>query len=135
MKKILLLFLTIGILTSCSSDDDNGPAEDNVTTAKITLNNSSGEPQSGIVVYAYNESTWSVIGDDPLFADFEVASGNDGIATFANLTTDTTFNELSNFTQTYRFSAHYSLNGTDRIKVKAISFNLGDDKTETIILD
>ena len=134
MKKILLLFLTIGILTSCSSDDDNS-SEDNVTSAKITLTNSNGDAQSGIVVYAYNESTWSVIGDDPLFADFEVATGNDGIATFSNLTTDTTFNELSNFTQTYRFSVHYSLNGTDEIKVKAISFDLGDDKTDTIILD
>jgi|TARA_B110000014_G_C19749899_1_gene390789 hypothetical protein len=134
MKNFLLLFLTIGILTSCSSDDDNN-TEDNVTSAKITLTNSNIDTQSGIVVYAYNESTWSVIGDDPFFADFEVATDNDGIATFSNLTTDTTFNELSNFTQTYRFSVHYSLNGTDKIKVKEISFDLGDDKIDTIILD
>ena len=134
MKKILLLFLTIGILTSCSSDDDNN-TEDNATSAKITLVNINGDEQSGIVVYAYDESTWSVIGDDPLFADFQVATESDGIATFTNLTTDTAFNELTNFTQTYRFSVHYTLNGTDNVKVKAITFDLGDDKTDTIILD
>ena len=134
MKKILLLFLTIGVLTSCSSDDDNS-SEDNTTSAKITLQNSNGDPQSGIIVYAYNETTWQVIGDDPFFADFQVASGNNGNAKFSNLTTDATFSELNNFTQTYRFSVHYTLNGTDKTKVKAISFNLGDHKSETIILD
>ena len=135
MKKFLLLFLTIGILTSCSSDDDNSPSGDKITSAKITLKNSSGEVQSGIVVYAYDESTWSVIGDNPSFADFQAASGNDGIATFPNLTTDIAFNELSNFTHTYRFSVHYTMNGTNKNKVKAITFVLGDDKTDTIILD
>ncbi len=134
MKKILILFLTIGIFTSCSSDDDNN-TEDNATSAKITLVNINGDEQSGIVVYAYDESTWSVIGDDPFFANFQVATESDGIATFTNLTTDTTFNELTNFTQTYRFSVHYTLNGTDNVKVKAITFDVGDDKTDTIILD
>lgn len=134
MKKYLMLFLAIGILTSCSSEDDN-PKQDDVTSVRITLQNLEGGTESGIVVYAYNESTWSTIGDNPLFANFQASSGNDGVATFSNLTTDLNFNELSNFTHTYRFSAHYTLNGNTKTKVKSITFDLGDHKTDTIILD
>ena len=135
MKKIIILFLTIGILTSCSSNDDDSPSQDVITSANITLKDSTGETVSGIVVYVYDEDTWQVIGDNPLFANFQAASGDDGIATFSNLTTNLTFNEISNFSQTFRFSAHYSLDGIDKIKIKAISFDLGDDKSDTIILD
>ncbi|WP_157724139.1 hypothetical protein [Winogradskyella sediminis] len=133
MKNIFFLLLLMGTLVACSSDDDAG--QDNITSAMITLQNTSGGTESGIVIYAYDESTWSVIGDDPTFADFQASSNNDGIATFTNLTSDLTFNELTNNTQTFRFSAHYTLNGNATTKVKAITFNLGDDKTDTIILD
>ena len=133
MKNIFTLLLLIGTLVACSSDDDAG--QDEITSMMITLQNASGETESGIVVYAYDESTWSVIGDDPQFANFQASSNSDGIATFTNLTTDLTFNELSNNTQTFRFSAHYTLNGNTKTKVKAITFNLGDDKTDTLILD
>jgi len=134
LKTILIAIVSLAILTSCSSDDDSSSSDD-ITTAEITLNNSNGEPVSGITVYAYSEETWSVIGDDPLFADFQSTSESDGVASFSNLTSDLTFNEINNFTHTFRFSAHYTLNGTDKIKVKAITFDLGDDKSDTIILD
>ncbi|MFI8379087.1 hypothetical protein [Leeuwenhoekiella sp. NPDC079379] len=133
MKKLLLVLVTISLLSSCSSDDN--ASENKITTAAITLTDSNGEAVSGIVIYAYNETTWSVIGDDPQFADFQAASDNDGIAVFSNLTTVINFSELNNYSQTFRFSAHYSLNGTNKIKVKAISFNLGDTKSDTIVLD
>lgn len=119
------------MLTSCLSNDY---ILNKKTSAKITLQNSNGEIKPRITIYAYDERTWETIGDNPQFANFQVASGNDGIATFTNLTTDF-FNKLSNFTQTYRFSVHYNLNGTDVTKVKAITFNLGDDKSGTIILN
>jgi hypothetical protein len=135
MKKIFLLLLTIGMITSCSSDDDNSNTEDKVTSVAITLKKTTGEAVAGMMVYAYSEPTWDVIGDDPLFADFAVASDNNGVATFTDLTTATTFTEITNFTHTYRFSVHYSMDGTDKTKVKAISFGLGDDKTDTQILD
>lgn len=88
-----------------------------------------------MVIYAYNESTWQIMGDDPQFADFQSASGNNGISTFSNLTTNLTFNSLSNYLQTFRFSVRYELNGVKKVKVKAISFDLGDNKTDTIILN
>tara|TARA_R110002012_G_C11558996_1_gene603249 strand:+ start:540 stop:941 length:402 start_codon:yes stop_codon:yes gene_type:complete len=133
MKKHLLILLTIGMLLSCSSDDN--VSDNKITSAKITLIDSNGEVASGIVIYAYDETTWNVIGDDPQFADFQAASGNDGVATFTYLTTDLNFGELNNYSQTFRFSAHYSLNRKNKVKVKAISFNLGDDKADIIILD
>lgn len=133
MKKLLSLFLIIGMITSCSSDDDSG--KDEITSAKIILNDANGQPVSGIVVYAYDEDTWEIIGDDPQFADFQAASNNAGEAVFTNLTSSTTFSELNNFSHTFRFSAHYSLGGVDKMKVKAITFSLGDDKTDHLILD
>ena len=134
MKNIITLIFLIGTLISCSTDDD-GNEQDNVTSARITLQNVNGSPASGVVVYAYDETTWQLFGDSTQFADFQVASDNNGIANFTNLTTDLNFNELSNFTETYRFSAHYTLSGNPKTKIKAITFNLGDDKTDTLVLD
>lgn len=134
MKNIITLIFLIGTLISCSTDDD-GNEQDNVTSARITLQNVNGSPASGVVVYAYDETTWQLFGDSTQFADFQVASDNNGLANFTNLTTDLNFNELSNFTETYRFSAHYTLSGNPKTKIKAITFNLGDDKTDTLVLD
>lgn len=134
MKKNLLLIFVIALLTACSSDDDSG-SDDKITSAEITLINENNEPISGVMVYAYQESTWEVIGDDPNFANFEKVSNDEGIAIFSNLTTDLTFNEISNYQQTFRFSVHYTQNDMEKVKVKAISFDLGDDKSEQIILD
>lgn len=134
MKKNLLLIFVITLLIACSSDDDSG-SDDKITSAEITLINENNEPISGVMVYAYQESTWEVIGDDPNFANFEKVSNEEGIAVFSNLTTDLTFNEISNYQQTFRFSVHYTQNDIEKVKVKAISFDLGDDKSEQIILD
>ena len=134
MKNIITLIFLIGTLISCSTDDDVNE-QDNVTSARITLQNVNGSPASGVVVYAYDETTWQLFGDSTQFTDFQVASDNNGIANFTNLTTDLNFNELSNFTETYRFSAHYTLSGNPKTKIKAITFNLGDDKTDTLVLD
>ena len=134
MKKMFTLFLLIGTLIACSSDDDSG-SNDTVTSIELTLEDTNGDPVSGIVVYAYDEDTWSVIGDDPQFADFQASSDSNGVATFSNLTTDLNFSELNNFTQTFRFSAYYTINGNETNKVTAISFNRGDDKTQTVTLD
>ena len=134
MKKNLLLIFVITLLIACSSDDDSG-SDDKITSAEITLINENNEPISGVMVYAFQESTWEVIGDDPNFANFEKVSNEEGIAVFSNLTTDLTFNEISNYQQTFRFSVHYTQNDIEKVKVKAISFDLGDDKSEQIILD
>ena len=47
----------------------------------------------------------------------------------------TVFNDLNNNQNNFRFSAHYTLNGTSKKKVTAITFNKGEQKTATIILD
>jgi len=135
MKKFLLLFLSIGIMAACSSDDDSSGSNDNVTSAEITLLDANSDLVSGMTVYAYSESTWEVIGNDTFFADFQAASNSEGIATFSDLTTDTEFNELTNYTHTYRFVVNYSIDGTDTSKVLPITFELGDDISETITLD
>lgn len=132
--KFLFLFLTLGILaSSCSSDDDS--SNNTVTTAKIKLTNLSGQPVSGIVVYAYDETTWELIGSNPQFAEFQASSDNNGDAFFSNLTSDANFNQINNYIQTFRFTVSYTLNGVEKNKVKAITFNRGDKKTDTIVLD
>lgn len=132
MKTTFLFFLSAFLVLSCSPDDE---ATRQATSMKITLQSNNGTPVSNIVVYAYDERTWEVIGDDPLFADYQAASDSSGIATFSNLDSDLTFNELSNFTHTFRFSARYSINGSNRIKFIAVTFNKGDQKTQELVLD
>ena len=134
MKKLIFLFLSFAVLSACSSDDDS-TSDNSKTKATITLKNSSGDAVPNIVVYAYEQDTWEVIGDQPLFADFQASSDSQGIATFANITSQTNFNDINNNTNTFRFSAHYTLNGASKKKVIAITFKKGDTKSETIILN
>ena len=62
MKKLFALFLIIGILTSCSSDESEtetttGGTTTGGTTATVNLNviNSSGDAQIGYVVMMFNQ--------------------------------------------------------------------------------
>lgn len=136
IKNLTRLFLGIALfglfisISSCEKEE-----EDEITSLVLTLTDTNNNPVSGVVVYAYDENTWAIIGDDPLFADFQAASNSSGIATFPDLTSATRFSSLNNNTHTFRFSAHYSVNGVNRYKVTAISFVLGDDKSQTVILD
>src|SRR5690606_6713290 len=93
--------------TSCSNDDDSTSSK---TNAKINLTSASGSV-SGITVYVYDETTWEVTGDNPLFADGQAASNDEGVATFSNLEYPNVFNDINNNQNTMRFSAHYSRNG------------------------
>jgi hypothetical protein len=134
MKKLIFLFLSFAVLSACSSDDDSA-SDNSKTKATITLKNASGEAVSNIVVYAYDETTWEVIGDNPLFADFQAASDSQGISNFENIFSVIAFSEINNFQNTFRFSAHYTLNGNAKTKNIAITFAKGETKSGTIILN
>jgi hypothetical protein len=131
LKISFLSLLTVVFLTSCSKDKE----DENTTSATIILKDSNNRAVSGIEVYAYDQSKWTVVGDEPNLATFQSASDDDGIAIFNNLYNPIYFSEINNYTNTFRFSAHYSLNGVNKTKVKAVSFKMGESKTETIILD
>ena len=135
MKKLLLLFLVTSssLITSCSNDDD--AKEQTTTQATLLLRTAQQEPVDGIIVYAYDEDTWQLLGDDPMFAVGQAASNSEGEAIFESLDYPTVFNDINNFQNTFRFSAHYQINGNPTTKVKAITISQGDDITETIILD
>lgn len=132
MKKILFLFAFIGILSACSSDD-NSTAK--VTKATLALKDASGQSVSGITVYAYDQDTWEVIGDNPLFAEGQAASDANGNAIFNNIEYANSFNDINNNQNTFRFSAHYTLGGTAKTKVTAITFTKGEQKTESVTLN
>ena len=135
LKRIFFISMVITFLNSCSDSDDGATSQQSEeTTAEITLKDASGDPVSGIVVYAYNESNWEIHGDNTQFANHQAASNDDGIASF-NLSSDLDFSELNNFTHTFRFSVRYSINDVNEKKLKAITFEEGDSKSEIIILD
>lgn len=133
MKNLLFLFLSFAVLTACSSDDSS--SDNSKTKATIALKDVSGNPVSNVVVYAYNETTWGVIGNNTLFADFQAAADGQGIATFENIFSDTSFNSINNYQNTFRFSVRYTLNGNNKIKFIAVTFTKGESKTGTIILN
>jgi hypothetical protein len=133
MKKLLLLFLSVALLSACSSDDS--PSSSSKTKAIITLKNPAGNAVSNVVVYAYDQTTWEVIGDQTQFADFQASSDSQGIATFENIFSDTAFNTINNYQNTFRFSVRYSLNGNNKVKFIPITFSKGETKTGTIMLN
>lgn len=129
MKNILFLFLSLAILSSCKKD------EETITNAVITVKNGSNSPVSGMTVYAYTQSTWSVSGDNSFFADGQASSDSEGKAVFSNLEYPAAFMSTNNNQNNFRFSAHYSLNGVNKKKSISITFNKGDEKTGAIILN
>jgi len=138
MKKLIFLFLSFAVLSACSSNDDSASdsaVDNSKTKATIILKNASGAAVSNIVVYAYDETTWEIIGDNPLFADFQAASDSQGISNFENIFSDSAFRPSNNFQNTFRFSAHYTLNGNAKTKNIAITFTKGETKSGTIILN
>jgi hypothetical protein len=129
------LFALLTILTiSCSKDDDN-EVQKPITSVNLILKKSNGDLVPGIIVYAYDQDTWQVMGDNPNFSNGQAASDTNGNATFANLEYPTIFNDINNNQNTFRFSAQYSLNGVSKKKVTTITFQKGDQKTQNVTLD
>ena len=134
MKNYLLpILIFFALFISCSTEDDAN--EEEITSIDIFLEDMNGDPVSDIVVYAYNESTWEVIGDETNFANYQAASDENGKATFKDISGATEFTSINNYQNTFRFSVNYNINGMEKNKVKPITFSLGDNKSETIILN
>ena len=130
IKKTFLALTVLVALNACSNDDDAASK----TNAKITVTSANG-PVSDMVVYVYDETTWEVIGEDPLFAQGQAATNSEGVATFSNLEYPTAFIDVNNNQNTMRFSAHYTINGVDKVKFIPITFTKGDSKTGTLVLN
>jgi hypothetical protein len=132
-KATILAFVTI-LTISCSKDEEPKP-ETPITKATIILKKTNGDFVSNITVYAYDQDTWQTIGDNPTFADGQATSDTSGNAVFGNIEYPTTFNDINNNQNTFRFSAHYVLNGVNKKKVTAITFTKGEQKSLTVTLD
>jgi len=130
----LLALAVVLAFSSCKKDEKDEPTPKTVTNAKITLNSANG-PVEGITVYVYDEDKWEIMGDSPNMATGQAASDENGVARFSNLEYPTVFNQINNNQNTMRFSAHYSLNGVNKTKVKAITFSKGDSKSSSLYLD
>ena len=133
-KAILLLAITMSIaFISCSKKDDSTTTS--VTKATIVLTTSAGKPASGITVYAFDQDKWTVIGDDPLFANGSAASDSSGKAIFSNIEYSNVFTTINNNQNTFRFSAHYTISGVNKTKVTAVTFTKGEQKTVNLQLN
>ena len=140
MKSNYLKMLILGLVFvtfSCSKDKEAEVVKPvvQITKATLVLKKTTGEVVSGITVYAYEQSKWQVTGDNPTFASGQASSDASGNAIFSNLEYTNTFTDLNNNQNNIRFSAYYTLNGVNKKKVTAITFNKGDQKTQNIILD
>jgi hypothetical protein len=133
LRTSILSLITIFTI-SCSKDDEK-KVETPITKATLVLKATNGSFVSGITVYAYDQSTWETIGDNPTFADGQVASDSNGNAVFSNIEYPNSFTDLNNNQNNFRFSAHYVLNGTSKKKVTTITFNKGEQKTQEVILN
>ncbi|WP_051364379.1 hypothetical protein [Flavobacterium limnosediminis] len=134
MTKNLILFLILGIVTACSKDDSSENTTP-TTTATIILKDAGGNAVPNVEVYAYEENNWILNNDNPSFADFTVTSNSEGKAIFSNIDVNDNFNESNNYYNNFKFSVHYTLDGSDIAKIVAIPFNKNDNKTATLILN
>ena len=133
MRKIKFMLCLLGVLlmNSCSSDE----SEEVTTKATIMLlDDSTGNPYEGFTIYAFSENTWSVLGTDKeLFADFTVATDQDGVAVFENLgSLGTTFTSLNAYTNTFKFKVNYTRGNESFSKVLTVTFKEGVSQTKTM---
>ena len=131
IKKSVFALGLLATLSACSGDDSTEAAK---TSATITVTSAQG-PVANMVVYVYDETQWSVIGDNPNFAQGQASTDEQGNATFSNLEYPAVFHDINNHQNTMRFSAHYALNNVQKTKVVAITFNKGEQKTGMLHLD
>ena len=135
MKKFLM-YTTVLLFTAittfaCSKDKD----EDKATSATIQLVDLLGKPVKGVRVHAYDQDTRNMMGDETFHATFQVISDDAGNATFSNLDKGTQFTSVNNETNTFTFSAHYTLNNSSKTKRVSITLKKGDNKTEKLVLN
>lgn len=135
MKKLIIALLAISLLYFCKKEEEPASEPIVITNVVISLKNNNNEAVSGITVYAYTQDTWQTIGDNPLHAQGEVTSNAEGKAFFSNIEYPNAFHDLNNNQNNFRFSAHYSLGGSNKKKVISITFNKGDSKSGEIVLD
>jgi hypothetical protein len=135
LKKSILVLITIFSI-SCSKDEkETTQTVATITKCTLILKKTNGEVVPGVTVYAYSQGKWDAFGDNSNFADGQVASDATGTVAFSNIEYTATFTEGNNNQNNFRFSAYYSVNGVNRKKVTTITFNKGDQKTQTVILD
>lgn len=118
------------VFIACSKNND-----DEATSATIQLVDLLGKPVKGVRVYAYDQDTWNMMRDETFHATFQVVSDDAGNATFTNLDKGTQFTSVNNETNTFTFSAHYTLNNSSKTKRVSITLKKGDNKTEKLVLN
>lgn len=133
MKKILFGLLAVSTiaLTACEKEETK---TNQTTNATITLKSNTGTV-SGITVYAYDQTTWDMHGDEKLFSKGQATSNDDGNAIFSNIEYPAVFNSINNNQNNFTFSAHYSKSGVNRTKSKSVTVNKGDQVKLEIFLD
>lgn len=72
------------LVSGCKKDDGNGNdlEPETSTTAEITVKNASGDPQSDVMVYLFENASTETDGSDPAKALKSALTGQDGIAKF-----------------------------------------------------
>lgn len=98
----------------------------------IFLNSVNGAVKD-INVYAYNQQTFLAFGENTSKANEKAVSDASGNAVFNDIEYAGTFNNST--TNNFTFSAHYNLNGVNKIKSATKTVTKGSQYTSTIILD
>lgn len=132
IKLILMLLIASAILISCTKEDGDEIIT-NATTANITILDVNNEVAAGILVYAYTNDTWTIVGDKPHFAEETEMTDNTGTAFF--LLDDIPNIFVFDSQEIIHFSVHYTLNGLEKTNYTSMTFSEGDDKSATIIMD
>ena len=134
MKRILTAFfaiLTICILTtSCKKESTSKP-----TTVTINVKNGSGVAQSGIDVYMYSQTVFSVQGNDPFFAHKTITTDANGNAVFNIKNPDDVLWTPSNTTENLYFGVVYKVSGVNKERHVAISLSEGDTKNSNLVMN
>jgi hypothetical protein len=134
MKTFTLLFilLTLSLAIAYACIKRNEPPATKLTVLVVDEHQ---KPVPDVVVNAYDRQLWSLFRDDTEYATQYATSDEDGEARFKDLNDPVRFNEENQFQNTFYFTIHYKKNGAESVRLKEITFKLGDEKTTTFVLD
>ena len=132
MKKTLFALLAVILVFATACEKDNSSKK---TVVTINVKNGSGINQSGVDVYMYSKTVFTVQGNDPFFAGKTSTTDASGNAEFDIKTPDDVLWTPSNTSEELYFGVVYKIGSVSKEKHVVITVSEGDKKSSSLVMN
>jgi hypothetical protein len=132
MKKTLIALMATILMFAASCEKDKSSKK---TVVTINVKNGSSANQSGVDVYMYSKTVFTVQGNDPFFAEKTATTDANGNATFEIKNPDDVLWTPSNTSEELYFGVVYKISSVTKEKHVVVTVSEGDNKSSSLIMN